>query len=638
MSVLTPALLLAATALGPARPADVCHRARLDPPPAVVVRPYDVTHYDLDLDLDPVGLALAGTARLSVTATEGLDGITLDLVDLDVSAVRVDGSPVAFDHDGDTLDVTLAEAVPAGAAFEVEVDYGGMPTLSDARLGLSIRPLKGSGGGREDVAYTLAEPDGARRWFPCNDTPADKATLRLEVTVPAEVEGVPWIVVANGLPDGGLPVQGVEAKGGLRFGWTEDHPIAPYLIAFAAGPYVEFQPAGDADPDGIPVRFWARPSWQGSASVQWARTADQVRAFTGFMGPYPFAKYGTVEAPMPYAGMEHQTITLWGTGIFTQSVDAPAITAHELFHHWFGDLVSPATWDDIWLNEGFATYGEALWAEADAATQGSPADAEEALLSAMDNIQLLYESYHGYDGDTSVYAPDELFGVTVYEKGASVLHMLRAWIGDAAFFELLVRWTEEHAYGSATTEELVDLAAEVSGEDLDAFWESWIYPEGAPFPRVELGWEIDGGSLLVDVAQTQGGDTRFVFPVPLTVHLDDGTSQRVVLRASTEDVQRFHLEGDGRITGVTSTADRWVLGGVTEAPGLLGETCDAAPVCTLGEVCAARVEGARCAAYDPARCGCDAGPGKAGGGWGAAVVGLYLLTRRLRRGPRGPHT
>lgn len=604
--------------------------------PALPSRPYDVLRYELSIGLDLDARFLRGEAVITVEITEATSTIELDLEGLTVDSISVDGEAADFIQTADTaLIFALPETTGPGDRLTLSVDYHGSPSLNDERLGLSIRPSSGTGG-IEDVAYTITEPDGSRRWFPCNDTPADKAALSLTVAVPTAGDDAPWVVGANGLLEAEGPATFLGADDApvdaWAYAWVEDHPIAPYLIAFGAAPYEVFGP----DDDGgvtVPITFFARPRYQGSARAQWGDTGQQLAAFQDLFGPYPFDKYGLIEAPMPFAAMEHQTLTLWQSSLFSAAVDASAISAHELAHHWFGDLVTPRAWEDIWLSEGLATYSEALWAE----SQGG----QEALSASMDAVHATYLAFHSYDADTSLYDPEELFGVTSYEKGASVMHLLRRILGDDAFFAGLNAYLDEHAYGGVSTDDLRAALEAAHEADLGAFFDAWVYAADAPFPRVKVGWDVSGDGVRFGVVQSETG-ADFAFPLPVRLTLRGGEVIDADLAVAPATAQRFSLATARRVTGVEIDPDGWVLAEVELADDLPGQDCGEPVVCDpqAEASCARGVQGADCqiaAGVGCGGCATGAGPGGGAGGWASLTALVALAALRRRRGGSIPH-
>jgi aminopeptidase N len=336
------------------------------------------------------------------------------------------------------------------------VDYGGVPEPIDSEA-LGEVGWTGTDGG----AFVLSEPEGASTWFPANDHPLDKAPFTVAVTAPDGLE-----VAANGLLQQKVPT----GDGRTRWVFDQAGPMAPYLATVVIGQLVFEQAQG---PNGVVVRNAFDESLATDASVDFARTPEMIEVFNGLFGPYPFAVAGAVVVDQ-FTGvaLETQTMSLFGSEIVSGDRQGETIIAHELAHQWFGDSVSVARWQDIWLNEGFATYAQWLWDEHTG--QGTADQAARGLAGAMaDNEDLALPP----PGDPG---PDQLFAASVYERGALTVHALRLTVGDEAFFEILRTWTSEFADRSATTDDFIAVAERVSGRQLDDLFRSWLYEEPVP--------------------------------------------------------------------------------------------------------------------------------------------------------------
>jgi aminopeptidase N len=415
---------------------------------------YDVQHYDLRLAWDPGGpRPLEGHAGITALATQDLSSFNLDLAGLEVSRVAVGDEEAAFAHEGRELTVTPAAPIPAGEEFLVSVGYGGTPEPIEEAT--KLFELGWHTDGTE--AWVVSEPSGAATFFPGNDHPSDKATFTFEVEAAAEET-----VAANGLLVG---EPGLSEEGGARV-WTYEmrDPMATYLAQVAIGDF-ELVDAGTVG--GVTIRHALHRSFLDDARATVERTAEMLDVLDDVFGPYPFEAYGVlaVDEPLGFA-LETQTLTIVGSDIGAAGRQAEAILVHELAHQWVGNAVSPATWKDIWLNEGFATYSEWLWAE----RTGGTAAATRARGRFSPDV----------DRPPGDPGPEELFSDTVYARGALTLQALREAVGDDAFFRILQRWIAEHSGGAASTADFVALAERESGAELDALFQRWLYEPGLP--------------------------------------------------------------------------------------------------------------------------------------------------------------
>lgn len=417
---------------------------------------YDVEHYELELAWDADVGQLAGRASIDAVATQDLSRFNLDLVGLEVTSVEVGGADADAERHGRELQLTPAEPIAEGAAFTVVVTYQGAPT--PVSEGTELFEVGWQTDGRE--AYVVSEPAGAATFHPVNDHPTDKATYTIEVTAPED-----QVVVASG-----LLVGDPEPGDGTRT-WTYEasDPMASYLLQIVVGDY-ELVDAGTFG--GTVIRHGLHRSLADAARVATERTTEMIDVLDDVFGPYPFEAYGVVavDEPLGFA-LETQTLTIIGSDVARQGRRADDILLHELAHQWVGNLVSPATWQDVWLNEGFATYSEWLWSERTGG--GSAAARARGLLGASADLDVP-------PGDPG---PDELFATSVYWRGAMALQALREEIGDDAFFTLLRRWVDDHRGSTASTADLLALAEEVSGQELDDLVDRWIY--GAELPSFD---------------------------------------------------------------------------------------------------------------------------------------------------------
>ncbi len=409
---------------------------------------YDVGHYDLDLTWRPDEQRMDGVATITATATEDLSSLALDAVGLDISAVTVDGAAATTRQEGERdLIVTPAEPLRAGDAATIVVTYSASPqTLSGVDL---LSPGWVSDG--EEV-YAAFEPHGAATLFPSNDHPSDKATYTFRVTAPQGLD-----VAANGLLSESLPGQGVTT-------WVYDAPdeMATYLVQVVIADLDFVESTG---PNGLPVRHAFDADVGGLAEGPMALTAEMIDVYDDLFGPYPFVAYGAVvvDEPLGYA-LETQTLSIFGTDAATSE----SVIAHELAHQWFGDAVSPATWQDIWLNEGFATYAELLWQEHRGV--GGPDVFADAYRSGSSLLDL----------PPADPGPARLFAPSVYDRGALTLYVLDQTVGRDTFLAILRGWLERYDDGSASTAEFEALAEDVSGRDLTPMFDAWLRASEMP--------------------------------------------------------------------------------------------------------------------------------------------------------------
>jgi aminopeptidase N len=355
------------------------------------------------------------------------------------------------------------------------------------------------------IAYTFSEPYGARQWFPCYDEPFDKVDrARIAVEMP---EG--WHLASNGRLDSTT----YPAPGRVREAYGNDEPICTYLMSIAAAPYARWY---DDLPGGGQVRYFAFRQDSAAAVFDWERTPQMISLFETLFGPYPFQDYGMAQADLFYGwgAMEHQTFTTMGYRLIDSNRTYEGIVAHELAHQWFGDALSPVDFRHMWLNEGFATYSDGLWKE-----HSEDSSALEDYLCTIADGYFAEDQRMRYP----IYDPPEgyLFGAAVYYKGAWVLHMLREQIlGDAGFSDALQTYTDRFLYGHVETDDFQEVCEEVASENLDWFFDQWVYQAG--FPVLSVGFVIAGETeVSIIVSQLQTDAPIFKFPLTFYITLED---------------------------------------------------------------------------------------------------------------------
>ena len=416
---------------------------------------FDVDHYTLDLTWLADEGELAGVTTIEATATQDLSRFHLDLSGLEVRAVTVEGEAAEVAREGRELIVDPDEDIADGAEFTTVVTYGGAP--EPIREGTDVFALGWQTDGRE--AFVVSEPSGARTFFPVSDHPTDKATYTIRVTAPED-----QTVAANGL----LVAENDTGHGTRSWTYEASDPMASYLVQVAIGDYELTEPTRIG---GVTIRHALHRSFAARAAVTVETTSEMLTLLDDVYGPYPFEAYGVVAVDQDLGfALETQTLTIIGSDLAQQGRAADQVLLHELAHQWVGDAVSPATWQDIWLNEGSATYAEWLWLERTG--QGSAAETARRFAGAP-----MLDLPPGDPG------PDELFAPSVYYRGGMTLQALRERVGDADFFTILRRWIDEHRGGTASTDDFIALAEEVSGADLDGLFDAWLYADEVP----ELG-------------------------------------------------------------------------------------------------------------------------------------------------------
>lgn len=531
---------------------------------------YDVIHYDLNFDtVDAATQTLAGHTVIDLISREdALASIDLDLMaPLVVSAVDlVGGGALAFSHAADTLTIQFGAAAPdSGDTVSVDVTYSGTPyhepTGGFGGFWFSTFPNIGYSMG---IGLDADPPSMGRTWFPCYDWPCDKATMSLSATTILNRS-----VVSNGL------LVGVDSTAtDHTWHWEHDYPISTYLIAMSVVRYKTVADSIVTDPR-ITAYHYASLADEAAVSFQFLDLMMEALEFR--FGPYPFDKFAFMTAPK--GDMEHQTCVTHASTLVDSTNNYDDILSHEMTHMWFGDCVTYGDWRDIWLSEGFATYGEAVYRE----YKNGLGDYHWYVTNALFGRVLASGATDG------LYGPSQYWGVVNYEKGGSVLHMLRGVLdNDALFFQALRDYKANFEYGNAVTSDFLASVNATVGEDLSWFFDPWVYGEGHPV--YEYGWswdDVGGGQYRVDVVIRQVQTTASLFDVPLDFRIETASgdfdfSERI---DSAEQTVSFLVTAEP--TGLVLDPDDWVL----DVQQLAPTSIDWSPA--VGEAQALRLEAPR---------------------------------------------
>lgn len=501
---------------------------------------FDVLHYEINIDFDLTNQLLYGEVGvLSESEVNGLDSITLHLVDLTVDSITMNGALLSYQHTGGVIEIDLDTTFSQGDTFEVRVTYNGHPS-HEPWGGFWFYP---------HVAFNLGvgiytdPPSMGRNWFACYDEPHDKATADMFFTVPDTTTAVSNGILVETIPDT------VNHK--VTYHWQETHEMATYLASVAISNYVVVE-----DPYYSFIYHYVYPedSLNGVGSFQ--NVHLMMEAYETLFSPYHFSKFSFVGAPK--GDMEHQTCVTHVDWAINGGTAWDWLLAHEMSHQWWGDWVTIADWRDIWLNEGFATYCEALY-------MGYAYGA-----SAYHNYMQGIMDYYFNSGELfPIYDPQWMWGATVYEKGASVLHMLRHVIGDSIFFETLRTYGDSYAYGNVVTGDFQAICESVTGDTLDWFFQEWIYDWG--YPEYEFSWWADSigpGQYQVNVHVDQVQTVGPIFNMPIDFRIHTVGGDTTIVAIVDQQSQDFQLPVYSEPTDFEFDPENWVLKTVIEIPGV----------------------------------------------------------------------
>ncbi len=454
---------------------------------------FDVQHYLIDISINPVMKTVTGFVDVTfAVVTAACDSLELYLNNnMTVTGVSMGATPLAYTRGAHRIHIGLGGTYTWGDTLTVRVGYTGAP-VQPAGLRFTSK-----------VIYNLSEPDMARNWFPCYDEPWDKATSEMICTVPGTL-----YCASNGLLISAVS----NPDGTATYHWRTNYVHTTYSISVAVSAYAIFSHWYHYAPgDSMAMPYYVYPEKLASSQVSFSNAPAMMAFFSDTFGEYPFVDevYGTALAEIG-GGMENFTCTTYGQAFVNGTHSYDWVIAHEMAHSWFGNSATLANWADVWLNEGFATYCDALWHE--------HSGGWSSLNARMEN----FKSQYFTEDATSrfpIYDPVNLWGATVYEKGAWILHMLRYVAGDPAFFDAMRSYAQSYAYSNATTDDFKTAFESVSGLDLDEFFDEWVYQAGYPEYRWSWTtfWDGDQHRLDVTIDQVQLNAPVFTIPVEIRV-------------------------------------------------------------------------------------------------------------------------
>lgn len=503
---------------------------------------FDVKYYKIDLKILHTIQTIAGSVTIKAEAdTLNVNSIFLDLVNqLIVDSVLCNGNVASFTRNSDKIFITLDNTYNNGEEFIIEVYYHGTPPSS----GFGSFTFGTRSGGNPSI-YTLSEPYGSKDWWPCKDTPADKADS-------ADV----WFTVLNpikAISNGTLQEAIDNGDGTSTYKWKVSYPIAQYLLSLAATDYVEYTNYYNYSPtDSMPIYHFIYPeTFNTNLKNLLDKTPQMIEVFKQHFGEYPFIreKYGHAQFGWG-GGMEHQTCS--SMGAFGEG-----IISHELAHQWYGDAITCKDWHNIWLNEGFATYAEGVWIEA---TQG-----KDGYNNFIANKMNYAKNASGSVWVQDISSVNNIFNYArSYAKGAVILHMLRGIVGDSTFYNILRTYTYHPtvSYGVAVTEDFQAIAESVAGMDLDYFFQQWIYGEN--YPRYNVNWSKSQLSdslwnLKINVSQlTNTNPVFFTMPIQIKV-IRLGKPDTLITIFNNQQTQEYDIVINGQIYTIIFDPDNFIL-------------------------------------------------------------------------------
>lgn len=507
---------------------------------------YDVKYVKLDLALTNNDASISGNAFTQAITTTAMSNYVFELTaDLTIDSVKVNGQIRAFTHPGEIGVAALTASIPANTSFNAQVFYHGTIANGSGFFDRGLRNVY-SGAAQRQYTFTLGEAYTVKDWWPCKQALQDKIdSSDVWVTVPDTLKAG-----SNGL------LQQITTLSGSRkrYEWKNRNPIDYYLISASVGNYIDYSyyMHFDNSTDSMLMQNYMYPNALAQRKAVLDSTALMINYFSTLFGRYPFwkEKYGHCQAPLS-GGEEHQTMTT--LGVFDNEV-----VPHELAHQWFGDHVTCATWKDIWLNEGFASYAEYLHVQ-----HFNGATAAKDKIAAVH-----YDAMHEFntpaaDPSGTVYvddttSEDRIFSSRLtYNRGSSVIHTLRFEANnDTLFFNLLRTYQQQYANGTATTEQFKNLAAQQYGRNMDTFFTQWIYNSG--WPIYNATWNQSNGVAFIRLNQNSTGSQN-VYSTPLEIKLSGPQGDTTVRLYVHNAVSSYSISWSKPVTGIVIDPNDWLL-------------------------------------------------------------------------------
>lgn len=527
----------------------------------------DLLHTKLDLRFDWENEQVLGKATLKLKPYfYPTDSVTLDAKNFEFHQVAFAGkdAPLQYEYDGQQIVIDLGREYTRDEEYEIFIDYtaspnetGGSAAITSDK-GLYFIDPRDEDPQKPTQIWTQGETEHNSKWFPTIDKPNERTTQEIYVTVPDEFE-----TLSNGL----LLSSEENADGTRTDYWKMDQPHAPYLFMLAIGDFAIVKETWE----NIPVEYYVEPEYEEHARAIFPYTPEMLTFFSEILGlKYPWQKYSQVVVRDFVSGaMENTTAVIFGEFVqqtereLIDVLDNEKIVAHEMIHHWFGDYVTTESWANLTMNEGFANYSEYLWLEhkygADEADYHLLNEWSGYFNSAQGNMHPLI--HFGYDDK------EDMFDAHSYNKGGAVLHMLRNYVGDDAFYTALNKYLKENAYSAVEAHDLRLAFEEVTGEDMNWFWNQWFFSQGHPELEVYYDYNDTLQQASVTVVQTQSpeGGTPPIFQIPTAIDIYTANGKERHDVRVTKREQTFTFDEVAQAPKLmTFDADRTLLGKIQE--------------------------------------------------------------------------
>jgi len=504
---------------------------------------FNAKFYHIDLEVSIASEFIKGNVTgLFESRINNLQSITLQLSS-SFTIDSVTGNVSSYSFQNDLIELTLDNTYQQYEIVEIKIFYSGAPPVLNNTKGLRYE-THGQG---EPIIVTLSTPFLAHLWFPCKDGPGDKVdSAYIDITIPdTTINNIPLIATSNGVLE-----EVITQNDKKTFRWKERYPIVPYYLMIAISNYTHFQQIY-LDSSGItfPIDYYTFKEDSAISQLGVEDLPEAISLFSNYFGPYPFhtEKYGMTQLGF-YGAIENQTNTIQNN----LSVSWFWITVHELAHMWFGDMITCENWHHGWLNEGFATYSEALWAEH---------------IGGFNNYKSSMNSIKFWQGGTlyieDISDPFGVFITIIYDKGAWLLHMLRGVVGDDLFFNILMEYTGDSRfrYDHASTEDFQEVCENVSGMDLEFFFDQWVYDEYYPIYNYGFANNMSDSSVTLTIEQIQSQNAwRSVFEMPIELQFNFLNGNDSVLTVwNDQQIQQYNFSFNREVVSIDFDPDEWIL-------------------------------------------------------------------------------
>ncbi len=520
----------------------------------------NLVHTKLEFSFDWISSTVFGKASITLNPHfYPTNELILDAKGFDIQSVELlkpkKNLPLQYDYNQTQLSITLDKKYTKAEQYQVVITYKVKPSNLQSNSGVAITDDRGlyfinADGSRENLPqqiWTQSETESASCWFPTIDSPNQRSTEEMYITVENK-----FVTLSNG-----LMLKSVKNSNGTRTDyWKQDLPHAPYLFMLAVGEYAVVKDKWR----NIEVNYYVEPQFKNDAKAIFGKTPKMLEFYSNiFRTDYPWAKYSQIPVRNFVSGaMENTTATVFGQ--FVQKTTRELmdkndedVISHELSHHWFGDLVTCESWANTTLNEGFATYSEYLWYDFEygkvAADHHIWEDLDNYLSeSAYKKVPLIRYNY---------VSRDDMFDAHSYQKGCLVLNLLRSYVGDSAFFDAVKLYLDRYRFKSAEVHDLRLVFEEVTGEDLNWFFNQWFFQPGHPMLSISNTYNEATKQTSVQISQEQKSDNVFQIPLKIDYYFPDTIIRQEVLITEAKQVVVF--QSDTKPLLVNVDADKTLI-------------------------------------------------------------------------------